>query len=257
MYSFDNKSGIIIQARSLSTRLPNKLFLPFHQGRSIIDILLNKVSRFVDLGLKVVLATSISPADDVFETLAKKNKLLFFRGSESNVLDRFCKAASEYGINNVVRVCADNPIYDFEGTLKLLKKHIKTGNDYTAYQLKGGLPSIKSHLGFWGEVVSLKALEKVAAETTDRVYLEHVTNYIYTHPGMFKIDFENAPDIAFERDRLRFTVDTLRDFDMMKDLYEKLFDQNPGFSIDEVIGFVDDNPGYLKQMARQIDRNKK
>lgn len=257
MYSFNKKTGIIIQARSQSTRLPNKLFLPFHQGRSIIDIFLNRVSGFVDLGLKVVLATSVNLADDVFEPLARKNKLLFFRGSENNVLNRFCEAAVQYGIEDIVRVCADNPIYDFEGTLKLLEQHISAGNDYTAYQLKGGLPSIKSHLGFWGEVVSLRALERVAVETTAPIYLEHVTNYIYAHPNLFKIDFENAPENIYERDRLRFTVDTREDFDMMKEIYTNLREQKSNFTIDDVIEHVDDNPKYLKKMARQIVENEK
>lgn len=44
----------------------------------------------------------------------------------------------------------------------------------------------KTHFGFWAEYVTLAALELVARKTVEKVYHEHVTNYIYTHPNDFK-----------------------------------------------------------------------
>ena len=253
-----DKIGIIIQARSLSTRLPNKLFLPFYKKDRIIDILLRNISRSAESrGIDVILATSLNSADSIFEPIAKENNIFFFRGNENDVLDRFIKAAETFGIKDIVRVCADNPIYDIERTLDLIDFHIKEKNDYTAFQLKDGLPSIKSHLGFWGEIVSLKALNKVINSTKEKLHREHVTNYIYEHSSEFKIQFKNAPSLIFNRKDIRLTVDTKEDFILMQEIYKRLIEEKHDLSIESIVKFLDENNNYLISMAKNIKKNTK
>jgi len=40
-----SKLGIILQARTGSTRMPEKVILPFYDGKSILDLLLEKVKN--------------------------------------------------------------------------------------------------------------------------------------------------------------------------------------------------------------------
>ena len=52
----------MIQARVGSTRLPNKILLPFYQNKCILQLLLDKL-RQVD-GTNIVIATSKAPQND-------------------------------------------------------------------------------------------------------------------------------------------------------------------------------------------------
>ena len=63
---------------------------------------------------KVVLATSDFSKDDELLVIADNLGISGFRGSESNVLDRFSRAALVHKADVVVRVCADNPFVDHE-----------------------------------------------------------------------------------------------------------------------------------------------
>jgi spore coat polysaccharide biosynthesis protein SpsF len=237
--------------------LPNKLFLPFYNNNGIINILIEGFLNCVDPLSKIILATSDNQADDVFIDIAGKYGIELFRGDEQDVLNRFVQAASFYKIDNIVRVCADNPIYDYCGTIELLKSHLAMDSDYTAFELEGGIPSIKSHLGFWGEVVSLRALKKIQERTNEKVFIEHVTNYIYTHPDNFVINFIKTSPKFYSRKDVRLTVDTIEDFEMVKNIYAALKFNNESIRIDDVIDFIDTNAYYLEIMKKQILENSK
>ena len=102
------KDGIIIQARTGSTRLHNKILLPFYGEQRIIDILIANIKQACP-DKCIVLATTNRPQDDVLAETARQAGILSFRGDEDNVLDRFIRAAEVFGINRFIRVCSDNP----------------------------------------------------------------------------------------------------------------------------------------------------
>jgi spore coat polysaccharide biosynthesis protein SpsF len=252
-----NKDGIIIQARFASTRLPGKLFRTFYEEKKLIDVFLDNIINKAGKGLPVVLATSVNKKDDLFEQVALNHKVEFFRGSEDDVLQRTIDAAKKFGISTVIRVCADNPVYDIEGTLKLLKSHHGNHADYSGYCLQDGTPSIKTHLGLWGEVVELDALEKAAKMTSLKLYREHVTNFIYGNKDIFRINLVKAPPLLYNRKDIRLTVDEIDDFELMRQIYAELKKREYYFRLEDVVEIIDGNPGYLKTMKNQIDKNKK
>lgn len=90
------KDGIIIQARTGSTRLHNKILLPFYGEQRIIDILIENIRRTCP-DKQVILATTVRPQDDVLEQVARGAGIDCFRGDEDNVLDRFIRAAEHLG----------------------------------------------------------------------------------------------------------------------------------------------------------------
>ena len=51
--------SFVVQARSGSSRMPNKILLPFYNGKSILDLLIEKLKR-VD-NTEVIIATSVNP----------------------------------------------------------------------------------------------------------------------------------------------------------------------------------------------------
>ena len=158
------KTGIIIQARLGSTRLPGKILKPFHGGKCILDIILDKLHQASDA--KVIVATSTSKDNDALVEHLERNGELVYRGSENDVLDRFIKAAKEFHIDGIIRICSDNPFIDPDGIKTLIEKAQHIDAQYIGFKING-LPSIKTHFGFWGEFVTLDALTKVAASTDE------------------------------------------------------------------------------------------
>lgn len=96
----------IIQARLGSTRLPGKILLPFYEGKSILELMIDKLSV---VSKNIVLATSTNELDNGLELFAKKHCIVCFRGDENDVLSRFIDAASENDVRHLIRVCSDNP----------------------------------------------------------------------------------------------------------------------------------------------------
>ena len=249
-----NNTTIIIQARTGSTRMPQKVILPFYEGKSIIEILLEKL---LTTGLPVVLATTDNPADDPLVQKVQSYPIKIFRGSEENVLARFIGAATQLQAKNIVRVCADNPFLDAASVLVLAEEFAKNPSGYLSFQFSGNRPSIKTHFGFFAEMTTLETLQKTASLTSEKLYIEHVTNYIYGHPHLFNVRFLDAPEFIFSRSDIRLTLDTPADFSLQQKIYAQMKRQNPNFGIREVVAFLDENLELLKQMKLEIDKNSK
>ena len=246
--------GIILQARTGSTRMPEKVILPFYQEQSILDLLLDKVKK---LGIPAVLATTINPSDDRICALAAKHEVTVFRGSENDVLDRFIHAGRQFGFSKIIRVCADNPFLDFAGMKTLIAKFEEANADYLSFQLAGNKPSILTHFGFWTEAVRLEALEKAQQMTTEKLYHEHVTNFIYGNPALFNVQFIPADPLVFSRTDIRMTLDTPEDFEIQQKIFATISVENPNFGIPEIIGWLDRHPEILELMKMEILKNQK
>ncbi|MFA8300369.1 MAG: cytidylyltransferase domain-containing protein [Hyphomicrobiales bacterium] len=250
-------TGIIIQARTGSTRLPKKMLMKFYDDKTILQILIERIIEFNIDNLPVILATTTNKADDELAELGKMLNVDVFRGSEDDVLSRFVEAAETHCMDSMIRICADNPFFDVKGTLSLLHGYNPDKEDYKTYHLDDLRPSIKSHLGFWGELVSLRALKKVADSTDEKLYHEHVTNYIYTYPESFNISWCPCPDFLSSRLDLRFTLDTEEDFLLYKELYPQSGFSENCYDLYKLVKLVDDNPVYLTKMHQQINFNSK
>ena len=246
--------GIILQARTGSTRMPEKVIRPFYQEQSILDLLLEKVKKLV---VPAVLATTVNPSDDRICTLAAKHGVPVFRGSENDVLDRFVQTARQFGFSKIIRVCADNPFLDLAGMQTLIAEFEKSDADYLSFQLAGNKPSILTHFGFWTEAVRLDALEKASSLTTEKLYHEHVTNFIYGNPELFNVQFIPADSLVFLRSDIRMTLDTPEDFEIQQKIFDTISKENPNFGIPEIVGWLDQHPEILELMKREILKNQK
>lgn len=246
--------GIIIQARTGSTRLPQKMLLPFYNGFSVLELLLMRLKN--NISDTNIVATTTNRADDEILNIAGKHNVKCFRGDENNVLNRFINAAKENKISRIIRICADNPFLDILSLKVLIEKFSMSSCDYMSFSTSEGIPTIKTHYGFWAEAVTLEALEKVSELTNEKLYHEHVTNYIYTHKANFKCQFIEI-DSEVEQMRIRLTLDTLSDFEMQKEIYSVLVETNNEFSIKHVIDLLNKHPKFFEIMDEQIQLNSK
>ena len=104
------------------------------------------------------------------------------------------------------------------------------------------------------EFVSLSALEKTRLLTKEKTYLEHVTNYIYQNPELFKITKINPPILCQAND-IRLTVDTAEDFKLSQTLYKICVEKNSNFNLGTVLENISQE--MKLQMEKSIAINQK
>lgn len=241
---------IIIQARTGSTRLLGKMLLPFFQNYSIFELILQRLIAAFG-AQRIILATTEEEKDNPLVKKAGEYNVSIFRGNEKDVLQRFIDCAEAFKVEELIRVCADNPFIDITLMERLLNH--KSDADYLSYKVKE-TPAIKTHYGFFAERVKLAALKKAGSLTDESFFHEHVTNYIYSHPEKFKIDWLQAPESISERSDIRLTIDTADDFKNCQSVYSRL---NSGFMYTDVIRAIDSIPGISESMSQQIEQNGK
>jgi spore coat polysaccharide biosynthesis protein SpsF len=250
------KTGFIVQARMGSTRLPGKVMLAFDGSDKLIGIIAGRIMKSGG-GLPIVVATTEEPEDDVLCQELMSLEIPYFRGSAEDVLSRFIASAESLHFGTIIRICADNPFIDIPGTMRLLDEHFRGGNDYTAYSMAPGLPSIKSHIGLWGEVVSLKALRRARDLTAEKLYREHVTNYIYSNPGLFNVHLLPAPAPFFGRNDIRLTLDDPEDYTLILKLLSYSDTDIINFESGELFNIISMHPEIKEKMVSQISKYQK
>lgn len=245
----------IVQARTKSTRLPNKILLPFYDNKCILELLVGKLQQVNKS--QVVIATSVEKSCDAIERMATKLGIGCFRGSEDDVLKRFINTAEKFNAHKIIRVCSDNPFLELKSLQTLVEiANSQSDFDYIGFNINGQ-PSIKTHYGFWTEYVTLDALKRVDKLTDKPLYHEHVTNFIYTNTDLFRVKWINGPEILSTHQDIRLTIDTEEDFINVQHIYSDLCQKNPYPTINDVVEYLDKHSEYYKFMKDQIEKNSK
>lgn len=266
--------GIIIQARVKSHRLPSKLLLPFYNNKTVLDLIIERLLTFINkykIKIPIILATSTNKADVELISVAQKYKINWFRGDEQNVLKRYIDCCDQYDIDHVIRICADNPFLSTKYLRKLISfienslTNDKLKYDYISFTLDNKISTIKEHIGIFAEYTTLSALRSILYSTTNLLYLEHVTNYLYTHPYNYKIyliDFKYSSTTKLSLPHtnlksIRLTLDTIEDFNLLQELYTLYIDNNFDLEIKikDVIKLL--KPKHYKAMQEQIIKHSK
>lgn len=237
-----------------STRLPGKILKKFYGEDTLLETLLNNLHK---VGIKVIVATSVSENNDLLDNFLKEKGELVYRGSENDVLDRFIKAAEANGVDGIVRICSDNPFMDWHGVGQLVEKAKTSDADYIGFRVNDK-PSILTHFGFWGEYVTLDALKRVVSTTPEgSLAHEHVTYHVYTNPADYTCEWIQCPDFLQERDDIRLTIDTPEDLINAQSVYAVLKDKNADFTLRDVVEYLDAHQDIKESMMGSILKNKK
>ena len=145
------KIDIVIQARLGSKRLPKKVLAKIN-GLSLLEILVRRVKKS-NLINNIILATTENKIDNELSIKAKELDLLVVRGSENDVLSRFCLATEVSDAEYFVRVTADCPFLDHQLISDLVNKFNSSEFDYVSNCYPPSLPD-----GFDLEIFTKEAL---------------------------------------------------------------------------------------------------
>lgn len=240
------KVGAIIQARTGSSRFPNKVLkpLPCDSNLTVLNQIIRRLKQSTLLD-EIVLATSTKKEDKKLGKIAKEENIEIFFGSEENVLNRFYESAKKYKIDVIVRITADNPCLDYKIIDKGIGFFLKNNYDYIKSE---GLP-----IGTNIEMFSFRALELANEETTKAYEKEHVCPYIY-ECGKFKthiLDLSNKIKVDIDISDIRLTMDTEEDYALICAIYDYLYKENNYFGVNDILKLFKKKP-WLKLINKKI-----
>jgi spore coat polysaccharide biosynthesis protein SpsF len=202
----------VIQARMSSTRLPGKVLRPLG-GRTVLSWAIRAAATTPDIDA-VILATSVSPADDPVAAEAARCGAEVVRGPLDDVLARYAMAVRAHPCDAVVRLTADCPLLDpvLIGQvvgLWLADPTLDHVSNVVVRRYPRGLDT---------ELVRRDVLEEQDRTATGG-HREHVTSNIYTRPSVFRcagvVPGEDNSD-------LRITLDTAQDATLLESVVDAL-----------------------------------
>jgi len=198
------------------------MIMPFFENLTIPQIIIKKLISGKIPPQNIILATTAGKKDDILAETISKTGCRIFRGDEENVLKRFIDSAEHYNCDYLFRVCADNPFINVNFITEILNKVELEYHDYISFRMSDGTPAIRTHFGFFCEFTTLNTLKKVASLTSKKIDIEHVTNYIYSNPDQFNLEFIEIPKIIQDNSWLRLTIDTIEDFKMAQSIFREI-----------------------------------
>lgn len=236
----------IIQARLGSSRLPAKVLKPI-MGRPMLSYMIERV-KYVKGIDGIVIATTTNESDMPIVNFCLENSIAYFRGSETDVMDRYYQTAKLKQADIIIRLTADCPLIDPEVVEDILRVFCA---DYPNIDFAGNVKPATFPDGLDTEVFSFSSLERAWNEAKLPLEREHVTPYFYDQEGRFR-----TRNITAEKDysNYRITVDHQEDFDLVSDILQALYKPGYAFNYEEIIRFLDQHP-EIKQKNSKFIRN--
>ena len=229
------KITIIIQARTASQRLSRKVLRKI-LGRPMIWYILRRIKESENVA-QVVLATTKNKEDDILADIAKKNKILVFRGDDLDVLNRYYECAKKYKADPIIRITADCPLIDSFLVDEMIDFYLKNNYDYVSNTIIPTYPD-----GLDVEIFSFKTLEFAVNNARKKSEREHVTVYIKNNPQKFKLfNYKNENDLS----NYRWTVDEEEDLLFVRKIYSKM-KPDVVFKYQKILELLSSFPDLLK-----------
>ncbi len=206
-------------------------------GETVLKRVVERVMRF-SLVDDVIVATSELRADDAVAAECARIGVETFRGSESDVLERFAGAARATDADVCVRLTADCPLLDpgVSDSIISVFHEAEGAADYASNKIPQSFPR-----GLDTEVFSRDALDRAAREAREPYERVHVTAYMYRHPELFSL-ISVTSDV--DRADWRWTIDTAEDLEFVREVYSRL-GGTPDFSWHDVVALLEEEPSLL------------
>lgn len=227
----------VIQARTASTRLPNKVLFSL-AGKPLLVRLVERIKNSRLAGT-VVVATSTNKSDDLIYDLCKTENINIFRGDPTDLLDRHYKVGLKYNADVVVKIPSDCPLISPEIITRVLTHYI-LNQDYFHYVSNLHPPSYPD--GNDVEVISMYALKESWFHASKDFEREHTTPYIWENDHIFNIGniyWETGFDFSMSH---RWTIDYEEDYLFIKSVYDELYYTNPHFGIYDILNLLERKP---------------
>lgn len=224
----NNKTGIFLQVRLNSSRMPGKAILNL-AGKYLVQHAIERLS-VVPADVRAILTTKES--ENALRDIAEANGWELFCGDAQNVLKRYVDAALFFDVDTVVRATGDNPLTSSEIAMDTISEFVK-GNADLAH-------IAPAPYGSGVEVVKRSALIKALENASMPYEFEHVTPYIYNHKNEFKVITAKYHSEKIGCENVKVSVDTREDYERVNFFMKKLTEKKLNMTIESIIELWDE-----------------
>ena len=228
-----HKIAVILEARTQSTRLKNKIFKKLGKYY-VLEFLINRLKK----GLKydIIVATSLNKKDIKVQKFCEKKNIKFFRGKEEDLIHRVINCSEFFNVDIIISLTSDNPLVDPKMIKKMLDIFNKSNLDYFDNLETGFLPR-----GTAIRIVKRKILKKFSnrVKKTSRYNFRQHTAYFFTKNRNSKF-FRTKKFTIYKNYSLpnySFTIDYLEDFKKIKILLKR-FNYNFNTELLKIINYL-------------------
>ena len=225
----------MIQARETSSRLPNKIYLPFF-GLPGLEFLYRRLCCLQDC--LVVFAVPDSKSNVCLRMFLESRKIPYYPGPENDVFERFGVVINAIRPKYVVRVNADCPFLSPAHVDDLRRFFLSSHADYASTTLNDSFP-----LGEHVEIFSTDAFMRASEMERTPLISEHVTPAFYCRKEFVSAPM-TSPHSLEGLERLRLCIDYREDHLFLRSLESLL----PGaqFSYADLLAVARSAPDLLE-----------
>ena len=241
--STNKKITVMIQARTGSSRLPNKV-LEKIENKPMIWHVINRVKQIKSVQ-QIVLITTQEKSDKVLLNIAEEEGVIGFAGNADDVLDRHFQCALNIDADPIIRITSDCPLIDPFLVEDILQFYLANDFDYVSNTIIPTYPD-----GLDTEIFSFSTLEKLIDHVKLPSEREHVTTSIPKNPQLFQFsNYKNEKDLS----SFRWTVDRPEDLQFVREIYSRMAPKTI-FSMDDILKIISNEPDLL-EINKGIFRN--
>ena len=228
----------IIQARMNSKRLPGKVLVDI-EGKPAIWHIYNRLKKIPNISQIIISATN-ELSDKPLKQFAETEGISYFAGSENDLLDRAYKTGREFDCEVLIKINADCPLIDhklIEDGIEMFFSSEKTP-DLVTNCLEETFPE-----GMQYAVFNFQTIEKIWSSIEGPFWREYFYRFILENKEkFFIINIKNKKD----QSDLRWTLDYPEDLIFVRKVYEKLYNKNPVFGMNEILSLLSNEPQILE-----------
>ena len=245
------KIVVVVQARTASTRTPNKVLMPL-AGAPLLQRMIERV-----LGARsdfdLVVATTTDPGDDPIREICRKMAVKCFSGHPTDLLDRHYQAATAEGAHAVAKIPSDCPLIDPAAIDKVIERFVseESNMDYVSNLHPATYPD-----GNDVEIMTMNALQTAWMDSTRSFEREHTTPFIWERPERFRIqnvEWETGLDYSMSH---RWTIDYPEDYRFINAVYNALWsEERPLFAMKDILSLLRRKPEIQAMNAKYAGVN--
>tara|TARA_B100000085_G_scaffold252706_1_gene250614 strand:- start:283 stop:1047 length:765 start_codon:yes stop_codon:yes gene_type:complete len=227
----DKNNFIFITVRSNSSRLPAKAYKKI-KDKYTIEYVISQAKKS-KLAKNVILCTTDLQEDDLLCKIAEDNKILYFRGSEIDKLERWNGACQKYNVDFFVTADGDDLFCSHELFDLAFKQY---NNEPCDFIYGEGLVC-----GSFTYGINSMALREVCdIKDTDDTEMMWV---YFTDTNLYNTKPLNGVPEVFKRNDIRMTLDYDDDFKFFSSVINSINKED--FNTRDVLHFLDQNKNII------------
>ena len=239
---------IIIQARTGSTRFPNKIFEKI-KNYTLLQLVYDRCNY--DKNNRIIVCTTNLQEDDKLVEYCIENNYDFYRGDCNDLINRFyylCKLLKINENEPIVRITSDCPFIDPQMLKDMLVYFNNNSYDYI-YNTGIYEPNVFIPEGSDIEIFNMYALQTIFKY--EKTFREHATGCIFLNKSFYdnhlKIHkYQSKLNFDEKLLNLKLSIDTKKDLDVTLFIYNNFQDTN--FSYQDVLTFLSTNYDQFIQL---------